>query len=321
MEILIWFGIFILSVLMLQELYYIGRAIWKPELKQIQKRYRTLSTSQYGNEAIDILKKKTLSEVPWLNRILLRSKRVRKMELVLEQADTSYPIGFYILLSLLLFSGGSFGLSFFTRNYLLIIPAGLVLLFCPSIYILRKKDKRMRKFQSQLPEALELVARSLKAGHAFSGGIKMVADEFDDPIGPEFEKTVNEINFGVGVPEALKNLSNRVDCEDLRFFTVSVIIQRETGGNLAEILENLSLLIRDRFKLQGRIRTLSAEGKLSAVILIAIPFFVVFALSIMNPEYISVLVKDPIGKLLIFLSLAGMGMGVLVIRKMIRIKV
>lgn len=321
MEILIWFGIFVLSVLMLQELYYIARAIWKPELKRIQKRYRTLSTSQYGNEAIDILKKKTMSEVPWLNRMLLRSKRVRKMELVLEQADTSYPIGFYILLSLLLFAGGCFGVSFFTRNYLLIISAGLSLFFSPSIYILRKKDKRMRKFQSQLPEALELVARSLKAGHAFTGGIKMVADEFDDPIGPEFEKTINEINFGVGIPEALKNLSNRVDCEDLRFFTVSVIIQRETGGNLAEILENLGLLIRDRFKLQGRIRTLSAEGKLSAVILIAIPFFVVLALSIMNPEYISVLVSDPIGKLLIFLSLTGMGIGVLVIRKLIRIKV
>ena len=132
----------------------------------------------------------------------------------------------------------------------------------------------MEKFERQLPEALELVSRSLKAGHAFTGGLKMVAEEFGDPVGVEFGRTLDEINFGVGVPEALTNLTQRIECEDLKFFAVSVIIQRETGGNLAEILESLGRLIRERFKFQGRVRVLSGEGRISAIVLVAIPFFI-----------------------------------------------
>jgi tight adherence protein B len=166
-----------------------------------------------------------------------------------------------------------------------------------------------------------MLARSLKAGQAFSGGLKMVADEFDDPIGPEFDKTLNEINFGVGVPEALKNLSSRVDCLDLSFFVISVVIQRETGGNLAEILENIARLIRERFKLYGRIRTLAAEGKFSAIILVALPFLLAFVLFLINPEYIGTLIKDPIGHVLIGIGLVLMIIGIFTMSRMIKIKV
>lgn len=179
----------------------------------------------------------------------------------------------------------------------------------------------MQKFQRQLPDALDLVARSLKAGHAFSGGLKMVAEEFDNPVGVEFDKTMNEINLGVEVTELLKNLSNRVDCLDLNFFIISVIIQRETGGNLAEILENIARLIRERFKLHGRIRVLAAEGKLSAMILIALPFFVAFVISILNPKYIGTLITDPIGHILIAVAIIMMTLGILIMIRMIKIKV
>src|SRR5208283_1574049 len=130
-------------------------------------------------------------------------------------------------------------------------------------YILFKKKQRMKKFETQLPEALELVARTLRAGQAFSGGLGIVSEEFDDPIGTEFERTLDEINFGVSVGEALKNLTLRVDCPDLRFFVVSVSIQRESGGNLSEIIENIAHIVRERFKLMGKIRVLAAEGKMS----------------------------------------------------------
>ena len=179
----------------------------------------------------------------------------------------------------------------------------------------------MEKFQRQLPDALDLVARALKAGHAFTGGLRMVADELGDPIGSEFEKTLNEINFGVGVPEALKNLPNRVDCPDLKFFITSVIIQRETGGNLAEILTKITYLIRERFKLQNRVQVLAAEGKLSAIILIAIPFVIALALSVLNPGYIKTLFIDPIGKVLVAFALIMMIIGVFVMKRMIQIKV
>jgi len=191
----------------------------------------------------------------------------------------------------------------------------------PFVYIYVKKRKRMRKFERQLPDTMDLIARALKAGHALSGGLQLVGEEFGDPIGTEFQRTVNEINFGVAVPDALKALAQRVDCKDLKFFVMSVIIQRETGGNLAEILENIARLIRERFKLQGRIRVLSAEGKLSAIILVAIPFFLGFALSIINPDYINTLFEDPIGIVLLVFASVMMALGILMMKKMVAIRV
>jgi tight adherence protein B len=150
--------------------------------------------------------------------------------------------------------------------------------------------------------------------------LKLVAEEFGDPVGTEFGKTLDEINFGMPVPDALMNLTQRVDCEDLKFFVVSVIVQRETGGNLAEILENLGHLIRERFKFQGRVRVLSAEGRMSAMVLVAMPFFLVGVLSLLNPEYTKVLFFDPIGPVLIVIALVMMGFGTLVIKKLVAIK-
>ena len=149
----------------------------------------------------------------------------------------------------------------------------------------------------------------------------MVADEMDDPIGDEFDKTLNEINFGVGVSEALKNLANRIDCLDLKFFVIAVVIQRETGGNLAEILENSARIIRERFKLHGRIRILAAEGKLSAIILMGLPFMTAFVLLLANPDYIKILTRDSFGRILAGVALSLMILGVLSMKKMIAIKV
>ena len=150
----------------------------------------------------------------------------------------------------------------------------------------------------------------------------MVADEFDAPLGTEFQRTIAQINLGVSVEQALKNLADRVDCPDLKFFAVSVIIQRESGGNLAEILESLSAaLIRSRFKLRGKIRTLTAEGRLSAFIMIGIPFFIAIALFFMSPGYIKVLFTDPTGKILVIAALIMMGLGVAWMKKMITLKV
>jgi tight adherence protein B len=179
----------------------------------------------------------------------------------------------------------------------------------------------MAKFQSQLPEALDMIARSMRAGHAFTTGMRLAADEFDDPLGPEFHYTLDEVNFGVSVPDALTNLVDRVDCPDLGFFVVSVILQRETGGNLAEIMEKIAHLIRERFKLLDRIQTLSAEGKLSAVILSLIPIFVAGILYFMNREYISVLITDPIGKKMVVVVIILTLLGYYVMRRIIKIKV
>ena len=193
--------------------------------------------------------------------------------------------------------------------------------YVPFAYVLLKKKQRMRKFESSSREALELVARTLRAGQAFSAGLSIVSEEFDDPIGTEFERTLDEINFGVAVPEALQNLAARVDCPDVRFFVVAVVIQRESGGNLSEIIENIAHVVRERFKLMGKIRVLSAEGKYSAIMLCLLPFLISFVIYLLNRDYMMILIEDPIGKYIIGAGLVMMLLGIIVMRKMIQIKV
>jgi tight adherence protein B len=197
----------------------------------------------------------------------------------------------------------------------------IVLGLIPWLYVFHQKKQRMQQFEKQLPEALDLVARALQAGHTFMVGIKMVADEFADPIGTEFDKMLDEINFGVSVPEALQGLAERVDCPDVNLFVTGVILQRETGGNLAEILGKTSHVIRQRFELLGRVRVLAAEGKFSAIILLALPFVVGCAVHVLSPNYLTVLFTDPIGQSLLWSAAVMMVKGTLVTRKMIRIKV
>lgn len=316
-------GIFVAIVLLVEGSYAAFRLVSNPEKKRVRRRLESLSLSadQYENEVRGIERKKLLSYVPWLHQILSKFQWTSKMNLLLEQADVRYPLGFFILLSLVLLSAGILVATWLPVNFLILLPVIAFLPTLPFLYILHKKSQRMKKFESQLPEAMELMARALKAGHAFSGALKMVIDELDDPISLEFNKTLGEINLGVHVPEALKNLSRRVDCPDLGFFVISVIIQRETGGNLAEILENIAYLIRERFKLHGRIRVLSAEGRLSATVLVAIPFLVAFILSLLNPKYIGLLISDPVGNILIGFASFMMLLGIFVMRRMVRIRV
>jgi tight adherence protein B len=321
MDIVIALGTFMLVLILLEAGYFTLRGLKNPERREILRRLRILSSTEFENESIDILRKNLLSEVRWLNQMLLSFRWSDKVHRLLQQADAQYTLGVYVLLSLLMAAVGFLIGSLITSNRSVLVLLASVPGTIPFSYIYFKKKRRMEKFQRQLPEALELIARALKAGHAFPGGLKMVANELDDPIGIEFAKTLHEVNFGVGIPDALKNLPNRIDCPDLKFFIISVIIQRETGGNLAEILEKIAHLIRERFKLQGRIRVLSSEGKLSAMILIALPFVVAFVLYLLNPGYIQTLFVDPMGKVLVVFALVMMVIGAFVMRRMIEIKV
>ena len=313
--------LFVTSVFIIELFVYAYKTVRNPHRKVIQKRLKKLSSSEYANDPHDITRKRVLSRVPLLNTILLHTPGVRPLERLLQQANVQSPLGVFILLAAVLALTGYLAGSLLTINRVipLIFAASLVVI--PFLYVIRKKKKRMDKFQKQLPEGLELIARSLRAGHAFTSGMKLAADEFDDPLGPEFTETLDEINFGVSVSDALKNLARRVDCPDLRYFVVAVILQRETGGNLAEIIESIGYIIRERFKLRGKIRILAAEGKLSAIILVAIPFFVIIALHFTSPKYINALFFEPAGRIMGTVALVMMVMGIFVMKKMINIKV
>jgi tight adherence protein B len=311
------------AVLFIVEMSYMAyKEAFNPDSKKISKRLSAAYSSNLTEEEIlDILQKKVLSEAPFLNRLLLRVPGIQRLDKLLTQARTSKPLGFFVLLALLLAVTGFVCISILARNPAYSLIASVSLGTSPFVYLLWKKNKRAQKLQKQLPDAMDMIARALRAGHAFTSGMKLAADEFDDPLGTEFEEALDEINFGIEVSQALKNLASRLDCHELRYFVVSTNIQRETGGNLAEILNNISAIIRERFKLQGRVRVLSAQGKISAAILIALPFLVLITLHFLNPAYISVLFSHTAGRIMLASSALTMLLGMYLVKRMITIDV
>jgi len=259
--------------------------------------------------------------VPFLDKILPNLPGIKALKRLVLEAKVAYPPGFFLLLSVVLLLAGFLVSNFVIKNLMLNLLIAALAGWTPFFYLKRKKKKRIAKFERQLPDGLDMIARSLKAGHAFTGGMKMVADEFDDPLGTEFTETLEEINLGASVPEALTNLSNRVDCAELRYFVVAVILQRESGGNLAEVIESLADLIRERFKFQGKVQVLAAEGRFSAIVLIAIPLLIAIVIYFMRPEYISILFTADAGKIVIGVACFMMFIGIMIIRKMIKIEV
>ena len=201
------------------------------------------------------------------------------------------------------------------------IAGGAVGFALPFIVLRFKRTRRLRAFEEMFPEALDLVARALKAGHAFATGLKMVADEMAEPVGPEFRKTFDEQNFGLPLKDALANLTTRVPLLDVRFFSTAVMIQRETGGNLAEILENLGHVVRERFKILRQVRVYTAHGRLTGYVLLALPAFLAVALAFINPEHMQLLFREPIGHMLLGAAAVMQIVGYFWIKQVVKIEV
>ncbi|WP_028571496.1 type II secretion system F family protein [Desulfonatronum lacustre] len=312
--------LFIVTVIMLQAAYYSYQMITNPDRAAIRRKLKRIALREERQEVSEITRKLVLSEIKTFNSILLRFSPAHQLNRLLLQANARRSAGFFILLSVLLFM--SFYLLVSLKySTLPAFGAGLAGGLSPFVYLSRQKKKRSAKFMRQLPEALDLIARSLRAGHAFSTGMQLAAEEFEDPLGPEFETTLDEINFGVGVPEALRKMTERVECKDLNFFVVAVILQRETGGNLAEIIDKIATLIRERFKLFGKVKALAAEAVLSMYVLLILPFFIGIVIYFLNPDYMSVMFEETIGWFLLGGASIMMIFGAIVMKNMVKIKV
>jgi tight adherence protein B len=318
--IVIGVGIFVVTVLIL-ELSLLGyRHLKLQERRNVKKRLNRLQNAG-GAQDLTLTRERVLSTIPWLDRLLKMIPGLTRLKRLIEQADSEHALGFFVLIALLCMAvAWIFSLLYFRNllgTVLLVASAG----WLPVVYLQYKRRRRIEQFQEQLPEALDLMGRALKAGHAFTSGLKLAADEFDAPLGREFQRTVDEINFGASVADALHHLAERVDCAEARFFVVSVLLQRETGGNLTEILANLAHIIRERFKLHGKIRVLSAEGRLSGLVLVILPMLLLAWLHISTPKYIRILFTDPVGQIAISGAAVLMVLGVIVIKKMVTIRV
>ena len=325
MTVAISIGIFLSIILFVEGMYYCYHQYLNPQNRNLKRRLRGGSGKpqdlQKANETAGILRQRKMSDLPWLQDLLVSMKNLGGLEKLLQQANSQVSVGVFFLLSGVLGGGG---LVIATLKDYGLFPAfglGLLGLALPWLYIKRKKKRRFKEFERQLPEALDLMARALRAGHAFSVGMKMIGDEFPDPIGPEFSRTVEEISFGIDVPQAMANLNDRVISTDLKFFITALVVQRETGGNLAEIIEAISRLIRQRFELFGRVKALSAEGRMSGIILFCMPIVMTGVLWFLNEPYIRILIEDEIGRLMALSSGLLMVVGAYVMKNMCDIKV
>lgn len=292
-----------------------------PEAKRMEQRLRAASAGGHTVEQLTILKQRALGSSEGLQRLLLALPRVHSIDRILMQSGLAMSVSELLGLTLLLAATGLLVPLFMGRGLLIGIALAVVLGSLPMLYVLRAKAKRLAKIESQLPDAIDLMGRAMRAGHAFPNALNMVGDEMAAPIGPEFRILFDEINYGVTLEDALLNLLSRVPSTDLQYFVVALLIQRQTGGNLAELLDNISAIVRSRIKLMGHIRTLSAEGKLSAWILSILPFATALMINIVNPGFMTVLWTDPAGLKMVYAALFMIVFGIWWMTKIIKIRV
>jgi tight adherence protein B len=313
--------IFVALLLLLESAYVLSRSHRGPQAMKLKTRLHALAATRDRTPQTQLLRQRMLSELPNMDRLLQSVPRLRALDRLILQSGLDWTVSKLLFACLVLAVVGWAGMSLVAYQPVLTSAAtGVLLGALPWLYVRYRKNKRLAKFERQLPEALDLITRALRAGHAFPAALKMAGEEMEQPVAGEFATVHDEVNFGVSLQQALGHLSERVPLTDLRYFVVAVLIQRESGGNLTEILGNLSRLIRERLKLMGRVRVLSSEGRLSAWILGLMPFFLAGVMNLVNPEFMRPLWTDPLGILFIEYTLSLMLIGVVIMRKIIKIR-
>jgi len=284
-----------------------------------------LSATQKPPETVKaevaLLRDEMMSRIPAFDTLLRRSERVTVLQEMLTQGDVDVRAGNFLLFCMA--SAIVFGLAFMVAGGSLMFGwAGLVLgFFIPYAYASHRRAKRFQRFEEKFPEAIDTLARAVRAGHAFTTALEMIANEISEPVAGEFRQIFEEQKFGLPVRDALINLAERIPLVDVKFFVTAVMLQRETGGNLAEILDNLSYVIRERFKILRQVRVHTAQGRLTMVLLMALPPTMVVVMLVLNPEFIRPLFTDPLGHILIVGGIVLQTVGYFFIRRIIRIQV
>ncbi len=274
-----------------------------------------------AEEELALLRDEQLSEIPALDNLLRRSARVTDIQKMLAQAGMSMRAGNFLGMSALSGVLATFAAYALSKRVEVAWIAMLVGFVLPYAYASFRRNKRFEKFEELFPEAIDTLARAVRAGHAFTTALEMITNEVAEPVSGEFRQLYEEQKFGMPVRDALINLTERIPLVDVKFFVTAVMLQRETGGNLAEILDNLSYVIRERFKIQRQVRVYTAQGRLTMALLMGMPPIIVTVMLVLNPGFIRPLFADPIGHTLLVAGITLQTVGYFVIRKIIRIQV
>jgi tight adherence protein B len=291
------------------------------EKQAIKKRLLYISAGgKHGRDKLLNYRDKVLKDAGAMQKLALKMPRVSKLDRMLLKSNLPFTASIFILLSLSLgLIALLLGLKF-SPFILLTIMIAVLVACLPYGYLIIAEKAYLNKFQDQLPEALDLLARALRSGHAMTSGLEMVSSEMEAPISLEFGAAVDEINLGLTFEEAFENLCERVPSTDLRFFAISIIIQRETGGNVAEILDNISRLIRERIQFKRQVKALTAEGRLSAMVLIGLPIALFAYIFFINHSYLTLLWTDEIGQYMLAGAIMLQILGAFVIKKIVTIE-
>jgi tight adherence protein B len=268
-----------------------------------------------------ILRDMELSAIPLVNRLLGSAKWARRLDTLLLQADIKMRVGTFVVLVLVLGCGSALLVDMVLARPFLAIGVGLILSNVPLLYVKHRKRARTLKFEEQFPDALDMLTSALRAGLALTGAIQVVAEEAPDPVGKEFRVLFEENRLGLDMKHAVKMMAERVDSTEARLFATALILQRETGGNLAEILDGTAAVIRDRFRILRDVRTMTAQARLSGTLLFMLPLALTGVVLTLAPQYLRELAADPIGKYLIPIAVVLQAIGFLIMRRIVDIKV
>ena len=290
--------------------------LMKERLATVQK-----PAEREPNEELALLRDEMLSQIPALDTFLRRSERVSAFQKTLSQAGMQLRAGNFLMLCAGVGVLVAALVLIYSRNPAIAWAGMFIGFVLPYSFVSYRRNKRFEKFEELFPEAIDTLARAVRAGHAFTTALEMISDEVAEPIASEFRKLYEEQKFGMPVRDALVNLTERIPLVDVKFFVTAVMLQRETGGNLAEILDNLSYVIRERFKIQRQVRVYTAQGRLTMALLMGMPPIIVTIMLTLNPAFIRPLFTDPIGHGLLSAGIALQTVGYFVIRRIIRIQV
>ena len=270
--------------------------------EQVRKRMSAVHKAEKRgdvNISLKLVRDEMMSSVPWMHRLMMQWSWSSKLQDYVVQSGLTMKPAKLILISAVAGLGSYLIASYFIAHFYASLPIGIIAAVIPFAVVAVLRSRRLHKFEEHFPEALDLLGRAVRAGHAFTTGLEMISKECPEPLGGEFRTTFEEQNFGLPLRDALLNMTERVPIIDVRFFVTALLIQKETGGNLAEILDGLARVIRDRFRIYREVRVRTAQGRLTACILIALPIFMMLILSVLNPHYIGVLFTDPKGPMVL----------------------
>jgi tight adherence protein B len=279
------------------------------------------SWTNSADQVVDLRKEELLSAVPWINRMLLKIELAPRLRLLLYQASLKWTAGGLILFCLSGFAFSSWLFHLKTDNTLMSLLVGLVVGAAPFAFVLAKRGKRFKKFEAEMPDALDLMVSALRVGHSLNSALSLVSRECPDPVCTEFRICYDEQNYGLELRTAMDNLTTRMPLQDLKIVTTAILIQKESGGNLAEVLENTGQVIRERFRLKRQVRTHTAQGRMTGIILTCLPLCLGFLLYLVNPKTMSLLWTRPEGIRLIYISATMTFIGGLIIRKIVNMDV